>query len=116
MVLRCLAGVNIAGFDFGCGIDGTCNTVKAVPPLSSSGGPDGIGQMEHFFKDDKMNIFRLPVGWQWLVNNKLGGTLDANNLAKYDQLMQGCLKTGATCVIDVSAPTKTEETRILTAR
>lgn len=60
-----------------------------------------IGQMQHFVKDDGMNIFRLPVGWQYLVNNKLGGTLDSGNLAKYDQLMQGCLATGASCVIDV---------------
>ncbi len=58
--------------------------------------------MNHFYKDDKMNIFRLPVGWQWLVNGKLGGTLDGNNLARYDSLVQGCLKTGALCVIDVS--------------
>jgi endoglucanase len=57
--------------------------------------------MQHFVKDDGMNIFRLPVGWQYLVNNKLGGTLDSGNLAKYDQLMQGCLATGASCVIDV---------------
>jgi endoglucanase len=63
--------------------------------------PRSIGQMNHFAGDDKMNIFRLPVGWQWLVNNKLGGTLDAGNLARYDDLVQGCLKTGAACVIDV---------------
>lgn len=58
--------------------------------------------MQHFSKDDGMNIFRLPVGWQYLVNNQLGGTLDAANLAKYDKLVQGCLATGAACVIDVS--------------
>jgi len=50
-----------------------------------------------------MNIFRLPVGWQYLVNNQLGGTLDAANLATYDKLVQGCLATGAACVIDVSS-------------
>jgi endoglucanase len=60
--------------------------------------------MQHFSKDDGMNIFRLPVGWQFLVNNKLGGTLDSGNMAKYDQLVQGCLATGASCVIDVSPP------------
>ncbi len=49
-----------------------------------------------------MNMFRLPVGWQYLVNNKLGGTLDSGNTAKYDQLVQACLATGAHCVIDVS--------------
>jgi endoglucanase len=57
--------------------------------------------MKHFAKDDGMNMFRLPVGWQFLVNNKLGGSLDTGNLAKYDQLVQGCLQTGAYCVIDV---------------
>jgi beta-glucosidase/6-phospho-beta-glucosidase/beta-galactosidase len=57
--------------------------------------------MQHFSKDDGMNMFRLPVGWQFLVNNKLGGTLDAGNLAKYDLLVQGCLATGAYCVIDI---------------
>ncbi|KAJ9161124.1 Glycoside hydrolase family 5 protein [Coniochaeta hoffmannii] len=94
-------GVNIAGFDFGCSIQGACNTTAIYAPLSSLGGPDGIGQMQHFSKDDGMNMFRLPVGWQYLVNNKLGGTLDSGNLAKYDQLVQGCLATGASCVIDI---------------
>ncbi|KAF8551758.1 hypothetical protein OG21DRAFT_1486732, partial [Imleria badia] len=31
------AGVNIAGFDFGCGTDGTCNATKACPPLTQLG-------------------------------------------------------------------------------
>ncbi|KAK6842537.1 glycoside hydrolase family 5 protein [Apiospora arundinis] len=94
-------GVNIAGFDFGCETSGTCDVSKAYPPLSSLGGADGEGQMQHFVKDDKMNIFRLPVGWQYLLNNKLGGSLDQTNAGKYDQLVQACLKTGATCVIDI---------------
>jgi hypothetical protein len=46
--------MNIAGFEFGCEIDGTCPTGSAIPPLS-----DGPGQMQHFVKDDQMNIFRL---------------------------------------------------------
>ena len=58
--------------------------------------------MSHFVKDDKLNIFRLPVGWQYLVNGVLGGNLDATNSGKYDALVQACLKTGATCLIDVS--------------
>ncbi|RFU31855.1 hypothetical protein B7463_g4482, partial [Scytalidium lignicola] len=95
------AGVNIAGFDFGCGTDGTCDTTQAYPPLSSLGGPDGIGQMQHFVTDDNLNVFRLPVGWQYLVNNQLGGNLDQGNLANYDQLVQGCLATGAHCLIDI---------------
>jgi endoglucanase len=81
--------------------DGSQNISKAYPPVKALGGPDGAAQMQHFAKSDNMNIFRLPVGWQYLVNNKLGGTLDSGNLAKYDQLVQACLATGASCVIDV---------------
>ncbi|KAH8796676.1 glycoside hydrolase superfamily [Hyaloscypha finlandica] len=95
------AGVNIAGFDFGCLTDGSQNISKVYPPVRTLNGPDGEAQMQHFAKEDNMNIFRLPVGWQYLVNNKLGGTLDSGNLAKYDQLVQACLATGASCVIDV---------------
>lgn len=60
------------------------------------------GQMQHFVKDDGMNTFRLPVTWQYLVNNKVGGTLDSGNSGKYDQLVQACLSAGAYCMIDVS--------------
>lgn len=99
------AGVNIAGFDFGCGTDGTCNTAKVYPPVTNMppyySNPDGAGQMNHFYKDDHMNIFRLPVGWQYLVNNQLGGNLDSTNLGYYDQLVQSCLSTGAYCILDI---------------
>ena len=57
--------------------------------------------MTHFVSDDKLNIFRLPVGWQYLTNSVLGGPLNATNMALYDQLVQACLKTGAYCVIDI---------------
>nr|OQO27363.1 hypothetical protein B0A51_05068 [Rachicladosporium sp. CCFEE 5018] len=91
------AGVNIAGFDFGCGTDGTCNTATNVNPGSS-----GIAQMKHFVTDDGLNAFRLPVGWQYLVNNQLGGTLNSANLANYDNLVQGCLSSGAAlCIVDI---------------
>ncbi|KAL7780827.1 glycoside hydrolase family 5 protein [Trichoderma afarasin] len=99
------AGINIAGFDFSCSTDGTCNVSGAYPPLKNYDGannyPDGVGQMQHFVKDDGFNIFRLPVSWQYLVNANLGGTLDATNLGYYDQLVQGCLATGAYCIIDI---------------
>lgn len=72
--------------------------------------------MQHFVNDDKFNFFRLPVGWQYLLNNNLGGvsfsllpwdqtqddciqTLDPTNFAKYDSLVQSCLATGAHCII-----------------
>jgi endoglucanase len=93
------AGVNIAGFDFGCGIDGTCNTASTFDVVTNS---NGVQQMQHFVKDDGLNAFRLPVGWQYLVNNQLGGPLNATNLATYDRLVQGCVGSGAAmCIIDI---------------
>ncbi|KAK0376054.1 cellulase [Colletotrichum limetticola] len=97
----CARGVAISGADFGCEIDGSCPTGKVQLPLSSLGGGDGEGQMNHFVQNDKLNMFRLPVGWQFLVNNQLGGQLNAANLGKYDQIMQKCLATGAHCMLDI---------------
>lgn len=91
------AGINIAGLDFGTSTDGSCTVSSAVDP-----GSDGIAQMQHFTNDDGLNVFRLPVSWQYLVNGNLGGTLDTTNFATYDKLVQGCLKTSAKmCIIDV---------------
>ncbi|KAK3319598.1 glycoside hydrolase superfamily [Cercophora scortea] len=96
-------GIGIAGGDFGCEIDGSCPTGSTQLPLRSFnlGGGDGEGQMKHFSQDDGMNLFRLPISWQSLVNNQLGARLDASNLAKYDKLVQACLATGAHCMIDI---------------
>jgi len=94
------AGVNIAGFDFGVLTDGSQTVSKVYPPLSALGGPDGAGQMSHFVKDDNLNIFRLPVGWEYLTNYNIG-TFDTTKLANYDQLVQACLSTGATCIVDI---------------
>ncbi|KAK0714056.1 glycoside hydrolase superfamily [Lasiosphaeria miniovina] len=94
-------GVGIAGGDFGCQIDGSCPTGSTQLPLSSLGGGDGEGQMKHFVQDNQMNMFRLPISWQFLVNNKLGATLDSTNLAKYDKLVQACLATGAHCMVEI---------------
>lgn len=94
-------GVNIAGFDFGCGTDGTCDITQVVPPLTQYGGPDGLGQMQHFVRNDGYSLFRLPVGWQYLTNNTLGGTLYQPNFEKYNALVQACLSTGASCIVDV---------------
>ncbi|KAL1623754.1 Endoglucanase EG-II [Diplodia seriata] len=95
------AGLNIAGFDFGCGTDGTCTQTaqNATDPMA---GNDAQGQMDHFVKDDGLNAFRLPVGWQYLVGHQLGGDLDEANAGKYDTLVQGCLKSGAEmCIVDI---------------
>jgi endoglucanase len=63
-------------------------------------GNDGAGQMRHFVNDDGFNMFRLPVGWQYLLNNALGPVNQAN-LNEYDTLVQACLGTGAHCIIDI---------------
>lgn len=58
--------------------------------------------MKHFVNDDKLNTFRIPVGWQFLVNNNLGGTLDSTNWATYDANVQNCLNSGAAlCIVDI---------------
>ncbi|KAI0128397.1 glycoside hydrolase superfamily [Xylariales sp. AK1849] len=87
-------GVAIAGGDFGCQIDGSC------PTSSVQFAGDAADQMEHFVSDG-VNLIRIPTSWQFLVNNQLGASLNTNNLAKYDQLIQSCLSTGAYCMIDL---------------
>ncbi|MCJ1426556.1 hypothetical protein MMC29_004459 [Sticta canariensis] len=107
-----LNGVNIAGFDFGCETDGHCYHKGVTPPLLTSNGrkmdinrfqfyADGPGQMQHFVKKHGMNVFRLPVAWQFLVNYKVGGPLHTKNFGLYDDLVQACLKTGSYCMIDI---------------
>ncbi|KAL8939154.1 MAG: hypothetical protein Q9216_003508, partial [Gyalolechia sp. 2 TL-2023] len=106
-------GVNIAGFDFGCttntpllSVDltetfqGKCDVSKVVAPLHEYKGKDGAAQMEHFVKDGGLNAFRLPVGWQFLVDEP-GAPLNAGNMKKYDALVQACLATGSLCIIDI---------------
>jgi endoglucanase len=93
-------GVNIAGFEFGCLIDGTCPIKATIPPITSLKGGDGAGQMQHFAADDKMNVFRLPVSWQYITNDKIG-PLDKTMFGNYDKLVQSCIKTGAYCAIDI---------------
>ncbi|KAF8193945.1 carbohydrate-binding module family 1 protein/Glycoside hydrolase family 5 protein [Mycena galopus ATCC 62051] len=95
-----LVGVNIAGFDFGCNTDGSCTASAAYPPLLQYYGKDGQGQMTHFVNDDGYNVFRLPVGWQFLTNNVIG-PINQTNLAEYDTLVQTCLGTGASCIVDI---------------
>ena len=100
-------------------ITGTCTPDGYYPPLGTGYYPNGPGQMEHFVKvssfsqhltippilthlqDDHLNIFRLPIGWQYLVNFDLGGPLNQTIFQEYDGLMQSCLETGAYCILDV---------------
>ncbi|KAJ4386774.1 hypothetical protein N0V93_009672 [Gnomoniopsis smithogilvyi] len=113
------AGVNIAGFDFGSDIQGKHNISNSFGPVLAlgKGNSDGIGQMQHFVQEG-LNTFRLPVTWQFLINsNNLNGTavtnispgalatsngqLDQVNMGQYNQLVRGCLATGAFCIVDI---------------
>ncbi|KAH8892646.1 cellulase-domain-containing protein [Thozetella sp. PMI_491] len=110
------AGLNIAGFDFGADIQGAQNISNSFGPVAAlgKGNPDGAGQMVHFTQNDGLNTFRLPVTWQFMINSRnlngsatavtgktSNGTLDAGNVAKYNELVQGCLATAAFCIIDI---------------
>ncbi|GME60353.1 Metallo-beta-lactamase domain [Neofusicoccum parvum] len=57
--------------------------------------------MRHFRNDLGLNVFRLPVAWQYLAGGQLGVDFNADNFAKYDALVQACLGTGAKCIIDL---------------
>ncbi|WWC90297.1 uncharacterized protein L201_005230 [Kwoniella dendrophila CBS 6074] len=86
-----LGGVNLAGCDFGMNTDGWSGTTQCP----------GTDQIAHF-KGKGANIFRLPVGWQYLVgNNQASTSLDANYFATYDKLVKAALATGAYVMIDV---------------
>ncbi|KAK4685895.1 hypothetical protein P7C73_g4242, partial [Tremellales sp. Uapishka_1] len=84
-------GVNLAGCDFGMSTDGSSGTSQCP----------GTTQVAHFVKDGA-NIFRLPVGWQYLVDNdETSQTLDATFFATYDALVQSVLSQGAYAIIDI---------------
>lgn len=57
--------------------------------------------MQHFVTNDKLNAFRLPVAWQYLVNWELGGTIDETNFAAYNELVQNCTAIASMCIVDV---------------
>jgi hypothetical protein len=81
---------------------GTCSLTGSNKPYDIVSGANAVGQMNHFVKDDSLNAFRLPVGWQFLVNGQLGGQLNSNNAGQYDRLVQGCLNSGASlCILDI---------------
>ena len=47
---------------------GTCPLSSVSAPLTSLGGGDGAGQMQHFVTDDQMNIFRLRMSARPALN------------------------------------------------
>ena len=113
---------DIAGFDFGCLINvrpfakaslmDTLKVIQGTDTLADVAGPipgsqyNGPQQMRHFTRRGGLNIYRLPTGWQFLLENEwgegvLGGPLNRTNIDAYNELVQGCLATGAHCIIDI---------------
>nr|XP_019048097.1 hypothetical protein I302_01862 [Kwoniella bestiolae CBS 10118]OCF27027.1 hypothetical protein I302_01862 [Kwoniella bestiolae CBS 10118] len=83
-----LGGVNLAGCDFGMDTNGTVYC-------------PGTDQISHFASKGS-NLFRLPVGWQYLVgNNQASTSLDATFFATYDNLVKTALATGSYVMIDI---------------
>ncbi|EFX06636.1 endoglucanase 2 [Grosmannia clavigera kw1407] len=94
-------GMAISGIDFNCDITGICPFKNVEVPLASLGGADSAAQMKHFVDDDGLNMFRLPVSWQFLLDGDTIGTFNSDRVQNYDDLMQACLVTGAYCMIDL---------------
>ena len=66
-------------------IAGNYNPALAILPLTTYGGPDILGQMQHSSSEDGCNIFFLPSG-------KPGGAFpDPTNPGEYNDLVNSCL-------------------------
>lgn len=65
--LPLLGGVNVAGLEFGIGINGETSGSGNVPPP--------MDQIVHFL-DSGMNVIRIPFGWQYIQVqcNKISST------------------------------------------
>ncbi|KAK4442674.1 hypothetical protein QBC34DRAFT_387027 [Podospora aff. communis PSN243] len=57
--------------------------------------PSGEAQMEHFTKDNMMNLFRLSISPQSLNNTPNSPS---------NRLIQSCLSTGASCLLTLTSP------------
>ncbi|KAI9799657.1 MAG: hypothetical protein M1833_003973 [Piccolia ochrophora] len=98
------AGLNMPGFEFGCQPDeeagemwgGSCDLSRVYAPEDI-----WTRQMNHFVQDSKLNAFRIPVTWQYLVWNQLGQPVNDTSAATYERIIQACLNAGAAlCMID----------------
>lgn len=95
-------GVNIAGFDFGCkpwvGCDPFASDGSGANISLATAGT-GEAQMKHFVNKG-LNTFRLPVAWEYLADSP--GKLNVERFNVYDELVQGCLRSGAKlCILDL---------------
>jgi endoglucanase len=70
--------VNLAGMDFGCVINGSCPGGFTPPPASQAGHFTALG----------MNLFRVPIGWQYLQPSGPGSTISSSIFQQYDAVVQ----------------------------
>ncbi|RSH78047.1 uncharacterized protein EHS24_002502 [Apiotrichum porosum] len=85
-----VGGVNLAGCDFGMSTDGTSGTSYCP----------GTSQISHFV-DQGANVFRLPVGWQYLMTSASSTSLDGSQVSTFDTMLQAVTATGAYALIDI---------------
>lgn len=89
-------------FEGKCDLSGIAPPLNDIAPTYSTGMVhNGPAQMDRFVHADHLNMFRLPVSWQYLTNNSLGGRLNPTHFAHYDLLVRHCLRTGAHCLVDM---------------
>ncbi|KAG0147472.1 hypothetical protein CROQUDRAFT_468153 [Cronartium quercuum f. sp. fusiforme G11] len=86
-----LKGVNIAGLEFGMNTEGSLTGSGFVPPP--------IEQIAHF-TNEKMNLFRFPVGWPYL-QPEVGKPLNQSELDLLDKYVQEATKQNTYSIIDL---------------
>lgn len=85
----CLRGVNLSGAEFGT-VPGRANTDYTYPAEAAIRRLSGLG----------MTSFRLPFRWE-RIQPKLGGELDAAELARLDQSIDTAKAAGLVAILDL---------------
>lgn len=87
--------------------NGVCYLAAISPPLLTqptlTTGPqtkNAFTQLTHFTTSNNLNLFRLPISWQYLTSATLFGAL---HLGTYDTLVRACLSSSPTtyCMLDL---------------
>lgn len=85
-----LAGINLAGFEFGIQTDGSFTGTPVPPPTT---------QIDHFIKQN-VNLMRVPVAWDSL-QSEMNGKLNETSLKSYVEFIEKITKQGAHAIVDV---------------
>ncbi|KAI9668824.1 MAG: hypothetical protein M1831_000893 [Alyxoria varia] len=94
------AGLNLAGCEFQCDVKGACTGGEEAKYFCPK--PEQYKeQIAHFQKKYNHNIFRLPVGWQYIVGNDPAGKLGGEVWENFQGMVKECLASGSKCIIDV---------------